>query len=249
VAAKDKNIVYVAAKTPKAAMLAKTLVQNAVDAVDARRADIRHVDNTNNGAGDDVIAAPDAVAMQSTSLAGGVESLERLEQFDEWRVPQLRAELKRHCLPSSGAKRTLIARLEAHTNDGDGAGRGDEPDNGSARTKHIANDGNSTNNRGGDDVIATFGESGMQSASLTSPKQLHALVVAQLRAGLKLFGLPSYGSKEALIARLAKYANDVEDGAEASLSCFSLAIPVGTNRKTQRRSNKSFDLRNIRAGK
>jgi hypothetical protein len=101
--APEKKIVHVAAKTPKAVMLAKTLVQNAVDASDASHANIEHVDSTNNRDGDDVIAAPDAVAMQSN-----------VRRY-RLRVPQLRAELKRCGLSSSGDRKTLVLRLAKNT--------------------------------------------------------------------------------------------------------------------------------------
>jgi hypothetical protein len=240
-------VVKVRAKTPEAAALAKTLVQNAVDAVDASHVNLGLEDNKNNRDGDDVIAAPDAASMQSTLVAVGIESFGALEQFDALRVPQLRAELKRYGLPSSGAKKTLVARLAAHASSGDGADYGDEPDNGSTSKNDSVHDGDTTSIRGGDDTITAPNESGILSALLTAPEQLNALDINQLRGGLECYGLPTSGYKRSLIARLGRHANDGEGGVDAGLSLLSFHIP-------QHASGSLFGeersvIRSIQAGK
>jgi hypothetical protein len=84
---------------------------------------------------------------------------------------------------------------------------------------------------GGDDAIAAPDAGAMQTVLLTAIDKLDALTVGHLRAGLECYGLPSRGnqSKKTFIARLAAHANDSEDGAEASVSYLSFAIPYNAD--------------------
>jgi hypothetical protein len=192
------RLIRVVAKTPEAAMHAKTLVENAADAF---------------GGDDGVIAAP----------------LMALEKFDALRVPQLRAELKRLSLPSSGTKQMLIARLAAHEDDDDDAIAA--PDGGVFSPAVLNDDATATwhvddtNSCGGDDAVAASDADAMHTVLLTASEQLYSLGVDQLRAGLTCYNLSFAGNKRTLIARLAAHANDGEDGVEASLSCLSFCIP------------------------
>jgi hypothetical protein len=91
----DVRLINVFAKTTEAAMHAKTLVENAVDALDG-----------DGGA----IAAPVAAEMQSVLLT----KPEQLEALD---VRHLRSGLQCYGQSSKGTKKALIARLTAHAND------------------------------------------------------------------------------------------------------------------------------------